>query len=107
MILAQPETGVVKVQKGLLDSGSDYNFLNKFNVRKARLLLLSRCNQEFVTFNRDKFKTENAYDLDISVTNDHGETRTFRQRFYGYKGTRYHMVLSMEFLKAKGARYYD
>ena len=68
---------------------------------------LLRCDQEFVTFNRDKFKTENAYNLDISVTNHRRETRTFKQRFYGYKGTRYHMVLGMEFLKAKGASYYD
>ena len=107
MILAQPKTSVVKVQKGLLDSGSDCNFLDKFNTRKAGLLLLSRCNQEFITFNRDKFKTENAYDLDVSVTDDCGETRTFRQRFYSYKGTGYYMVLGMEFLEAKGAGYYD
>jgi hypothetical protein len=60
-----------------------------------------------MTFNRDKFRTENTYDLDISVTDYRGETRTFRQRFYGYKGTRYYMVLRIEFLKAKGARYYN
>jgi hypothetical protein len=70
-------------------------------------VLLSRYNQEFVTFNRDKFKTENTYDLNISITNDYRETRTFKQHFYSYKGTRYHMVLGLEFLKAKGARYYD
>jgi hypothetical protein len=105
--LEQHETGAIKEQQGLLDSGSDCNFLDEFDARKAGLMPLSRRHQEFVTFNGDKFKTENAYDLDISVTDDRGETRTFRQRFYGCKGTGYHMVLGMEFLEAKGAGYYD
>jgi len=105
--LAQNETGTVKAHSGLMDSGADCNFLDEFEARKSGFVSLSKCEQDFITFDGNKFRAENAYDLDCSVTDDRGETRTFQQRFYGCKNSGYHMVLGMDFLQAKEAGYYD
>jgi hypothetical protein len=105
--LKQQETGASKVQSGLADTGADCSFLDEDWAKGVGFVPLSRCDVEFATFNGQTFRTLNAYDLEISVTDDRGVSKSFQQRFYGCKGTRYKMVLGMDFFESTTAGYYD
>jgi hypothetical protein len=106
--LTQPEVGASEVHAGLGDTGSDCNFLNDEWAQSRGFVALAECDQEFVTFYGNKFKVYRAYDLEVFITDDRGETRPFKLRFYGCKNVGSHsLVLGMEFYEATIAQYAD
>ena len=106
--LNQPETGVSATHTGLGDTGSDCNFLNDDWAQKKGFVALAKCNQEFVTFYGSRFKVLRAYDLQVLITDDRGETRSFNLRFYGCKNEGIHtLVFGLEFYESTIAQYAD
>jgi len=106
--LTQPEVGASEVHAGLGDTGSDCNFLNDEWAQSRGFVALAECDQEFVTFYGNKFKVYRAYDLEVFITDDRGETRPFKLRFYGCKNVGSHsLVFGMEFYEATIAQYAD
>ena len=80
----------------MIDTGSNSNFLDKFEAKLKGFVFLVIYNQEFVTFNNYRFRVSNAYDLKIAITDDRGETRVFCERFYDYRDIRYYIVLGIK-----------
>jgi RNase H-like domain found in reverse transcriptase/Reverse transcriptase (RNA-dependent DNA polymerase) len=106
--LTQPLTGAAEVCAGLGDTGSDCNFVNDHWAKAHGFLPLTTCDQEFITFYGNKFKATNAYDIETFVTDDRGETRPFKLRFYGCQNAaQYRLVFGMEFYEATVAQYAD
>ncbi len=66
------------MQSGLADTGANYSFLNEDWAKSVGFISLSRCDVEFTTFNGQTFRTLNAYDLEISVTDDRGVSKSFQ-----------------------------
>ena len=95
-MLKQAETGAQAVQEGLMDTGSDSNFLDEFEAKLKGFVPLAVCDQEFVTFDNHRFRVSNAYDLKVAITDDRGETRVFCERFYSCKDTRYYIILRIK-----------
>jgi hypothetical protein len=99
--LTQPLTGAAEVYASLGDTSSNCNFVNDHWAKAYRFLPLTTCNQEFITFYSNKFKATNAYNIKTFVTNNRGETRPFKLRFYGCQNAaQYRLVFGIEFYKA-------
>ena len=90
-----------------MDSLADDNFIDESQARKLGFIPSVQCNKEFIAFDGTRFRVTHAYDLLLTVTDDHQHTKSFQQRLYGCKNTGYSMVLGLPFLNAKGAGYYD
>lgn len=92
---------------GLGDTGSDCNFVSEEWAKQHGFIPLTTCDVEFVTFSGDKFKTTNAYDFICTITDDRGETRTHKLRFYGCQNVGHKLVFGMEFYESTIAQYCD
>ena len=89
------------------DTGADNCFIDNHVAERNNFVPNAKCDVSFATLDGHVFQVSNCYDLDLTVTDDRGQTRDFKQRFYGCDKSGYKMILGRDWFIKKGTGIYD
>ena len=77
-LLKQGDISAKLATKGIRDTSANNYFIDNHVAEKNNFVPNAKCDVFFATLNGHVFQVSNYYDLNLIITNNHGQTRDFK-----------------------------